>query len=67
MPNGTHNHDSLPELLAAIDPKTLIPVVEKGLEIVQLESLVADESETKQCIRSSRILLSFLRTRGLGL
>lgn len=56
------------EVLTLIHPDTLIPVIEKGLEIERLELLTQPESEElKESIHYSTIVLTFLRCRRLGL
>lgn len=63
------NHDNYPllEVLSALDPETLIPVIERGLEITRLESVLNNNDVIAKQIRSSRVLLNFLRARELGL
>lgn len=67
----TNNHPEdtdLVEIINLIDPVTIIPIIEKGIEIERLQ-LIADPKNqfSKDGIRNTRVLLSFLYTRKLGL
>jgi hypothetical protein len=62
------NNYELIELLCLINPLTVIPVIENGLEIEKLNlSLNDDRLQVEQRIRDTRVLLSFLHARRLGL
>jgi hypothetical protein len=59
---------NLYEFLTLVDPATVIPVIEKGIEIEKLQLIANPDCEhTKRSLRSSRALLSFLYSRRLGL
>lgn len=56
------------EVLNLLDPETIIPTLEKGIEIEKLELIVnPDDERTKASIRNSRVLLSFFYIRKLGI
>lgn len=62
-----HNEDNILQVLSLIPPNALISTIEKGLEIQKLEFQANPNEQTKECIRYSRAVLSFLYARKLGL
>jgi hypothetical protein len=55
------SHNDLIEVLKLIEPTTVIPTLEKGIEIEKLELAANPNCEViKTSIKNSRILLSFL-------
>lgn len=58
----------LTQLIDDLDPCTLIPALEKGIEIEKMELAVNPGNENiKLSIRNARVLLSFLYCRKFGL
>jgi hypothetical protein len=53
------------DVLSVVDPTTLIPILEKGVEWQEL--IAQNEDEAKDTTRDSRVLLAFLRGKKLGL
>jgi hypothetical protein len=52
------------EIISISDPTTIIPVLEKGIEFMELIS--SDEKECNDSLRDSRVLVAFLRAQRLG-
>lgn len=52
------------EILSISDPTSLIPVLEKGIEFMELISL--DDNSCNDSLRDSRVLVAFLRAKRLG-
>lgn len=57
------NNESLQEILSIVDPKDLIPVIEKGIEIESVENIITKSKISQRRIKASRFLLCFLRAR----
>lgn len=68
MKSHLNERTDFEQLLCMIDPKLLIRVLEKGVELEKLE-LQANPGDNRcqEAIRYSRALLSFLYCRSLGL
>jgi hypothetical protein len=62
-----HNPSTLFDHLTNIDPVAVIPVIEKGLELEKLQSVIDNSAEAERRVRHSRALLCILRTLRLGL
>lgn len=52
------------EVLSISDPTTIIPVLEKGIEVVEIVS--ANDKSCNDSLRDSRVLIAFLRAQRLG-
>lgn len=50
-----------------LDPHAVIPVIEKGLELEQLQSITDNSPEVQRRVLHSRALLCILRALRLGL
>ena len=64
----TITFEELIDKVAVMTPADLIPAVEKGIEIMQLEKTICkDDPDLDRMIFCSRLFLSYLNGRHLGL
>lgn len=55
------------ETLSIIDLGDVIPVLEKGIEVEQVENIIAQSEESDRRVKTSRFFLCFLNQLRLGL
>jgi hypothetical protein len=62
-----HNSSKIMEAVYLVNPASIIPIIERGLEIEKLHFIVDKSEDTQRRINDAQVLLNLLHLRRLGI